>query len=148
MQIEIPLRSAVTVTIDPERRVLCITDREADVPVPGSGQSNHVWLSGEQHSTGRNRFNQIPQEHEGYRFEELAGRLFRRKAVWVVTIASVGFLGFIVARHPDAAHQRAQFDALERLHAPPAANTPVIPSQPPPSSTPLPASPNAAFGLD
>ncbi|GBR20193.1 MULTISPECIES: hypothetical protein [Asaia] len=153
MQIEIPLRSAVTVTIDPERHVLCITDREADVPVSGSGQSHHVWLSREQHSTGRNRFNQISQEHEGYTFEKLVGRLLKRKVVWVATIGLTCFLGFMYARHSGSSHQRAMIVAQEQLHTLPTPDTtPSLPGTPLPSvqapTQPLPASPNAAFGLD
>ena len=148
MKLDIPLDSAVMITIDPVRKVLSITDEQKPGPSPGSVASFHVWNAADGHArTQEQSGRDAPQRLALPTAATLAGKLRTRKLAWAGSLAGVCLLGFVYARQSGPSTHPAMQEAPTAQQLPPSIQ---IPSPPRAGATPpmATASPNAAFGLD
>lgn len=147
MKLDIPLQSAVTITIDPVRKVLSITDEDSPDPSPGYVASRHVWNETDGQARALRDHGRDASPRLAPPAAALISRLFTRKLTWAGMLAGFCFLGFMYARHSGPSAHPAPQGSLTVQQAPPSLKLPSPPRMEvtPPAAA---ASPNAAFGLD
>jgi len=151
MKLDIPLQSAVTITIDPVRKVLSITDDDSPDPSPGYVASRHVWNKADGTASALRDHGRDASPRLAPPAAALIGRLITRKLTWAGMLAGVCFLSFMYARHSGpSAHPAPQGSLAGSLAVQQVPSSLKLPSPPRADGTPpaAAASPNAAFGLD
>lgn len=148
MKLDIPLDSAITITVDPLRKVLSITD-EAGAHSPNSCLSScHVWNKDDGHTNAQHdHSNAAARRLPPRNSVAFIGSLSTRRLTTIGSLIAVCFLGFVYARYSGPSADPAPQEAMvahqvpSSLQLPSSSHVDVRPSAPG-------NSPNAAFGLD